>query len=67
MPIHDLTQPVSRHVGVDLRGGDIGVAEHDLDATQIGSSFHQVCRETVPDHVRRERPGNSGPTPVTAE
>ena len=51
-----LTQTPLRDVRVNLRGGNVGVAQHDLDAAQIGSAFHQMGGETVPDHVRRQGP-----------
>jgi len=32
-------------VGVDLGGGDGGVAEEGLDAAEVGAVDEQVCRE----------------------
>jgi hypothetical protein len=37
---------------VDLRGGNIGVAEHFLDDTQVRAIPEQMRRETVPKQVR---------------
>ena len=34
-------------VGVDLGGGDVGVAEHGLDATEVGAVHEKVGGERV--------------------
>src|SRR5437016_4763958 len=39
-------------VGIDLRGRDVGVAEHRLDGAQIRTALEQVGGETVPQRVR---------------
>ncbi len=39
-------------VGVDLRGGDVGVAEHDLHAAQVGAVLDHVRGATVAQAVR---------------
>ena len=39
-------------VGVDLGGGDRGVAQHLLQAPQVGPALEQVRRKRVPQHVR---------------
>lgn len=41
-------QPRVIHVGVELRGGDAGVAEHFLDVPQVGSTGEQVRGEAMP-------------------
>ena len=41
-----------RDVGVDLRGGDVGVAEQALDTAQVGAVLHHVGGATVAQHVR---------------
>ena len=46
-----LTAPPVGHVCVQLRRGEIGVAEHLLDAPQICASFEQVGREGMPQEV----------------
>ncbi len=38
-------EPLRPHVGIYLRGGDIGVPEHLLDGPQVGAPFEQVCGE----------------------
>ena len=49
-----LAQPRPAHVGVDLRGREVGVAEHRLHRAQVGAAFEQVGREGVAQHVRRD-------------
>ena len=34
-------------VGIDLGGGDVGVAEKELDAAQVGAVLHHVGGATV--------------------
>ena len=48
----DVLQAVRREVGVELRGGDVGVAEHLLQAAQVAAAGEQVRRERVPERVR---------------
>ena len=45
-------QPVALHVGVYLRRRDIGVAEHLLDAAQIGAVVEQMGGKGVTQHMR---------------
>ena len=47
------------HVGVDLRGGDIGVSEHFLHASQVGAVGKQFRREAMPQGVRRDVAANA--------
>ena len=37
--LDDVAQALARHVGVDLGGGDVGVAEQGLDHAQVRASF----------------------------
>jgi methionine biosynthesis protein MetW len=53
VPDHVL-QPVVEHVGVDLRGRDIGMAEQLLDDPQVGPVLEQVARESVAQDVRAD-------------
>src|SRR4051812_6087327 len=46
-------EPVIEHVGVDLRRRYVGVAEHLLQATEIGAVGEQMRGERVAQHVRR--------------
>src|SRR5439155_3198999 len=47
-----LSQPLLVHVGVELGGGDAGVAQHLLDGAQIGPAAQQVGGKGVAQHVR---------------
>ncbi len=46
LPMH-LLQAFLIDVGVDLRRGDVGVAEHFLDHAQVGTVVQQVGGEGV--------------------
>jgi glutamyl-Q tRNA(Asp) synthetase len=46
-------QPVLQHMGIDLRGGDVGMAEHLLQAAQVGAAGQQMAGEGMAQHVRR--------------
>ena len=48
-------QPLARHVRVDRRRRDVGVAEQQLHDAQVGAMIQQMRRERVPQHVRRQR------------
>lgn len=41
-------------VGVDLSGGDVGVAEHGLDGTEVGAVHKEVGGEAVAEGVGRD-------------
>src|SRR5271154_2438551 len=59
----DVLEPVGREVGVDLGGGEIGVAEHLLQRAQIASAGEQVGGEGVSERVRAHpllEPGAAG-------
>ena len=49
-----------RHMGVDLGGGDVGVAEEGLDGADVGAVGKQVGGETVADDMGSHFFGNSG-------
>ena len=49
---HGFAEPFGGDMRVNLRGGDVGVAEHRLDAAQIGSMFDQMRGEGVAQDVR---------------
>jgi hypothetical protein len=42
-----LAQVLSRHLGVDLRGADVGVAQHLLDVPDVGPALAQVGADGV--------------------
>lgn len=46
--------------GVDLRRGDVGMAEHLLDRAQVRAAFQQVRREGVAQQVRLHRHRDAG-------
>jgi hypothetical protein len=50
LPMHSF-QPLLIYMRIDLRGGNIGVAQHLLDDPQIGAVPEQMRRETVPEEV----------------
>jgi hypothetical protein len=45
-------QSAQRQVCVNLRGGDVGMAEQNLHAAQIRSVFHHVGGATMAQPVR---------------
>ena len=50
LPMHSF-KPLLIDMCIDLRSGNIGVAQHFLDDPQIGAVPEQMCRETVPKKV----------------
>ena len=40
------------HVGVDLRGGDIGVPQKLLNRSEVGATIEEMCRKRVAQSVR---------------
>lgn len=44
-------QPLGADVGVDLRGGERGVAQEVLDAAQVGAALDQMGRGAVAQGV----------------
>ena len=48
---HHLGQAVGGDVGVDLGGGDVGVAQQGLDDAQVGAAFQQMGGEGVAQDV----------------
>ena len=59
MLVDNFAQPAPGHVRIHLRGGDVGVSQHDLDAAQVRAAFHQMRGKTMPDDVRRQPAENS--------
>ena len=51
----ELAEALPGHVGVDLGGGDVGVAEHALYRPQVGAVLQQVRGEGVTQGVRGDR------------
>jgi hypothetical protein len=52
--LHHLHQVIPRHVGVDLGGADVGVAQQGLDHPQVGAAFQQVGGEGMAQDVRTD-------------
>ena len=50
----DRSEVFAVHVGVDLGGGEVGVAEHLLHRAQVGAALEQVGREAVAQRVGRD-------------
>jgi hypothetical protein len=50
LPMHGF-KPLLIDMRIDLRGGNIGVAQHLLDDPQIGAVPEQMRRETVPEKM----------------
>ena len=48
-------QPFRRNMGVNLRGGNVGVTQHDLDDTQIRATFKQMTGKRVAQCVGTDR------------
>src|SRR5258708_33862847 len=60
----NLLQPVLDHVGINLRSGNVRMAEHKLDRPQIGATLQKVRRKTMPKHVRLDGPAQTCTPPV---
>ncbi len=54
MRLINLFQPFLDNVRVNLRRGDVRVAEHELHRPEVRSPLEQVGGKTVPQHVRRQ-------------
>jgi len=49
---HKAFEPLFQHVGIDLRGRDVGVAEQRLHHAQVGAIVQEVTGESVAEHMR---------------
>lgn len=47
-----LLQPFARDMGIDLRGGDVGMPQQHLHHAQIGAVVEQMGGKSVAQHVR---------------
>src|SRR6267142_1120511 len=56
----DGTQVIPIDMRVELRRGEIGMAEHLLHRAEIGAAFQQVRRECVAERVGRHSLGEPG-------
>ena len=50
----NLLEPVARHMGIDLSGGDIRVAEHHLNRAKVGSPLKKVACKGVTEKMRSD-------------
>ena len=57
--IHQLDQPCSVDMGVNLRGRNVSVAEKRLKHAEIGASCEQVRGESVTKHMRADSVGRN--------
>ena len=61
---HQALEALLQHVGVDLRGRDVGVPEQRLHHPQVGAVVQQMARKGVAQHVRAHligaQPGGGG-------
>lgn len=61
MPPVDRFEVLGRHMGVNLRRGDAGMAEEFLDHPKVRPMGEQVRGETMPQHVGSHMAFNPGP------
>ena len=54
------SQPLFYDMGIDLRGGDVGMAEKLLHRAQVGAPLQEMAGEGVTEHMRRD-PGGLDP------
>src|SRR6478735_8033643 len=50
---HKRAQFFGQDVGINLRRGDVSVAQHELHAAQIGAGFQQMTCEGMAQHMWR--------------
>src|SRR5260370_38555361 len=60
----NLLQPFLDHVGINLRSGNVRMAEHKLDRPQIGTTLQKVRRKTMPKHMRLDGSAQTCTPPV---
>lgn len=56
----DTAQPFRLHMGVDLGGADVRMAEKGLDGAQVRSAFEEMRGEGMTERVRRDGPPDAG-------
>src|SRR5678816_3551947 len=63
----DLPEILAVDVGVDLRRGDVGVAEHLLYGAQVRPALEEMRREGVTEGMRRDMLGDARSLDVAAQ
>src|SRR6185295_10110615 len=53
---HQAFQPLLDHMGIDLGGRDVGMAEQRLYDAQVRAVMQQVAGKGMAQHVRRDQP-----------
>ena len=56
----DILELLADKVRIDLRRGDVRMAEHFLNGVDIGAVFQQMRREGMAQRVRRDRLFDAG-------
>src|SRR5208282_5509531 len=51
---HEAFETLLEHMGVDLRGRNVGMAKQRLYHTQIGAVVQEVAGESMAQHVRAQ-------------
>ena len=54
-------------MGIDLCGGDAGMAQHHLNRPKIRSMIQQMGGKRMPEHVRRDGFANPGSSRAVLE
>src|SRR5258708_5029123 len=67
MVIDSLSQSRTNYVRINLRGGNVRVAEHRLHASEVGAALEQMRRKGVAENVRREVVKNTGLAAISAQ
>lgn len=65
MLIDNFAQPPPSYVCVNLRGGNIRVAEHDLNASQVRTALDKVRREAMAKNMGRQVTEDTSPAAMT--
>ena len=60
-------EPFDGDVGVNLRGGEVGVTEEFLDAAEIGAAIEEMRGVTVAEFMRSDRGIEAGAGEISFE
>lgn len=63
----DVFQPMGVYMGVNLRGGDIGMSEHFLYASEIGPAGKQLCGKGMSERMGRNFSSDPGPGDIFSD